>query len=339
MAFGGLTPLHYERTDAWTSGLLSDALGSSAASFNFNIGALNSPGVVIETGGPLDNANYTVTVQIIGGKCIVDIPFALNALAGVLPLNVKVKLLTISMNIADANQTAELSWDGLNSGFFDNADATVITSLQGSSNSPLPVELNSFTAKTNDFNVILSWKTATEINNYGFDVERTSPLPTPFNERDGEAVGDWEKIGFVKGAGNSSSPKSYKFTDNKPFGSSKFLYRLKQIDNDGSYEYSEQVEVVLIPTEFALYQNYPNPFNPDTKIRYQLPQESKVIIKIFDILGSEIITLLNEIKEPGLYEVDFSATDGNSWKLTSGTYLYRIVADGFIETKKMILVK
>jgi len=263
-----------------------------------------------------------VTVQIIGGKCIVDIPFSLQVLAGVLPLNEKVKLLTVSMDITDANQTAELSWDGLNTGFFDNTDATVTTTLLGSFNAPLPVELNSFTAETNAFNVILNWKTATEINNFGFDVERKI------------TNGDWSKIGFVEGSGNSSSPKSYKFTDNKPIGGSKFIYRLKQIDNDGKYEYSDEIEVEIVPTEFALYQNYPNPFNPSTKIRYQLPQESKVIIKIYDILGSEVITLLNEKKEPGVYEVEF-----NAQHLSSGTYIYRIVADGFVETKKMVLMK
>jgi len=89
-----------------------------------------------------------------------------------------------------------------------------------------------------------------------------------------------------------------------------------------------------IPTEYSLRQNYPNPFNPSTKIRYQLPKESKVIIKIYDILGSEVITLLNEKKEPGVYEVDF-----NAQQLSSGTYIYRIIAGSFAETKKMVLKK
>jgi len=319
--------LHFERTDAWPSGGLSGALGSSAASFDFNIGALNAPVVVIEPGGPLDNANYNVTVQIIGGKCIVDIPWSFHLVAGVLPLNVKVKLLTVSMNITDVNQTAGLSWDVLNTGFFDNEDATVITSLQGSSNTPLPVELNSFTAKTDDFNVILNWETATEINNYGFEIEKQTGSKQ-------SVLGNWEMIGFIEGHGNSNSPKQYSFTDKNLIGGSLFKYRLKQIDNDGTYEYSDEIEVEIIPTEFALYQNYPNPFNPNTKIRYQLPQESEVIIKIYDILGSEVITLLNEKKEPGVYEVDFNAS-----QLSSGTYIYRLVAGSFVVTRKMLLMK
>ncbi len=318
---------HFKRTDAWTSGLLSNALGSSAASFDFNTVALNSPSLVIEPGGPFDNANYNVTVQIIGGKCIVDIPFSLQVLDGELPLDVKVKLLTVSMNITDANQTAQLSWDALNTGFFDNADSTVTTTLLGSSNAPLPVELNSFTAEANDYNVILNWQTATEINNYGFEIEKQTGSKQ-------SVLGNWEMIGFIEGHGNSNSPKQYSFTDKNLIGGSLFKYRLKQIDNDGTYEYSDEIEVEIIPTEFALYQNYPNPFNPSTKIRYQLPQESKVIIKIYDILGSEVITLLNEKKEPGVYEVDFNAS-----QLSSGTYIYRLVAGSFVVTRKMLLLK
>jgi len=112
------------------------------------------------------------------------------------------------------------------------------------------------------------------------------------------------------------------------------VYRLKQIDNDGQYEYSDEIEIEIVPEEFALYQNYPNPFNPNTTIRYQLTQENKVIIKIYDILGAEVRTLLNEKKKPGVYEVDFNAAN-----LPSGTYIYRIIAGKFVETKKMILLK
>ena len=100
--------------------------------------------------------------------------------------------------------------------------------------------------------------------------------------------------------------KNIHYTDKNLIGGSKFQYRLKQIDNDGQFEYSDVVEVELVPTEYALYQNYPNPFNPTTKIRYQLPKESKVVIKIYNILGSEVMELLNEQKEAGVYEVEFN---------------------------------
>lgn len=186
---------------------------------------------------------------------------------------------------------------------------------------PLPVELSSFTAINKSEQIILEWVTKTETNNYGFEIER-------------KLSDQWQKIGFVEGNGNSNSTKEYSFTDNKLIGGTKFQYRLKQIDNDGRYEYSAVVEVENIPTEYALYQNYPNPFNPTTKIRYQLPKESKVVIKVYNILGSEVLEFLNENKEPGIYEVEFNASN-----LSSGTYIYKISAENFMQTKKMMLIK
>ena len=191
---------------------------------------------------------------------------------------------------------------------------------------PLPVELSSFTAIESKGQVTLKWITETEIDNYGFEVERALSSTTRLQ--------GWEKIGFVQGSGNSNSPKEYSYIDKKLIGGSKFKYRLKQIDNTGQYEYSNEVEVNLIPTEYALFQNYPNPFNPSTTIRYQLPKESKVAIKIYSILGSEVMELLNEQKEAGTYEIEFNAE-----ALSSGTYIYRIIAGDFIQTKKMILLR
>jgi hypothetical protein len=187
--------------------------------------------------------------------------------------------------------------------------------------SALPVELSNFTAKIFKSKVDLSWRTETEINNFGFEIER-------------KTEGNWQKVGFVKGNGNSNSPKEYSYLDKNPVGGSKFQYRLKQIDNDGRFEYSKVIEVENVPNEFGLNQNYPNPFNPSTKIRYQIPNESKVVIKIYNILGSEVMELLNEKKDSGIYEVEFNAEN-----LSSGTYIYRIVADNFVQTRKMILLK
>jgi photosystem II stability/assembly factor-like uncharacterized protein len=185
----------------------------------------------------------------------------------------------------------------------------------------VPVELISFTANIKNNIVQLNWQTATEINNYGFEILRQAQ-----DDR-------WDLLGFMKGHGNSISPKYYSFTDS-PVAGSKFKYRLKIVDADGKYEYSNEIEVEIVPNKFTLYQNYPNPFNPATKIRFQLPKESKVVIKIYDILGAEVLTLLNEKKEPGAYEVELNATS-----LSSGTYIYRIVAGEFIETKKMVLLR
>ncbi len=194
--------------------------------------------------------------------------------------------------------------------------------LGGGSENPLPVELTSFSAKYENSSVKLNWRTETEIQNHGFEVERKS----------GES--SWSTLGFVEGHGNSTTPRQYSFIDKSLFGNSKFVYRLKQIDNDGTFKYSNEVEIQLNPVKFDLSQNYPNPFNPSTKIKYQLPEESKVVIKVYNILGAEIIELVNEKKDPGIYEVDFDAHN-----LPSGTYIYRIVANDFSMTKKMILIK
>ena len=190
---------------------------------------------------------------------------------------------------------------------------------------PLPVELTSFSATTIGSTVKLSWRTETEINNYGFEVERYALSA----ERQA-----WEKIGFVNGNGNSNSPKSYSFTDNGVL-SGKYNYRLKQIDNDGQFEYSKTIEVDFgSPKKFELSQNYPNPFNPVTTIRFNLPEAGNVKLTLFNILGQEIKTLVNEFKESGVHTINFDATE-----LNSGMYIYKIEAGNFVQTRKMTLIK
>jgi len=198
-----------------------------------------------------------------------------------------------------------------------------------SSESELPVELTSFTAIKIGSTVKLNWNTATEINNYGFEVERC----TPSAERQA-----WNKIGFVNGNGNSNSPKDYSF-DDRNLSADKYLYRLKQIDNDGQYEYSEIIEVDLgLPTKYELTQNYPNPFNPSTKIKYSIPNVgsglAQTVLKVYDVLGNEVAILVNEYKPAGSYEVTFDASS-----LSSGIYFYKLHSGTFFETKKMLLIK
>jgi hypothetical protein len=190
---------------------------------------------------------------------------------------------------------------------------------------PLPVELSSFSAVTIGSTVKLSWKTATEINNYGFEVERCALSA----ERQA-----WEKIGFVNGNGNSNSPKDYSFVDDN-VTAGKYSYRLKQIDNDGQFEYSKAIEVDFgAPKKFELSQNYPNPFNPTTTIRFNLSEAGNVKLTLFNILGQEIRTLVNEFKEAGTHTINFNASD-----LNSGMYIYKIEAGSFVQTRKMTLVK
>jgi photosystem II stability/assembly factor-like uncharacterized protein len=203
-------------------------------------------------------------------------------------------------------------------GWFAGCNGTIIKYQ----NFILPVELLSYTANVIDNSVQLSWETATEVNNFGFEIERKTDNT------------DWCNIGFAPGHGNSTSIKSYLFIDSSPKSGTKFKYRLKQIDLNGKYEFSSEIEIEIVPNEYALYQNYPNPFNPSTKIRYQLPSESKVVIKIYNILGSEVMELVNDKREAGVYEVEFNADN-----LSSGTYIYKIGTDNFMQTKKMVLLK
>jgi len=194
-------------------------------------------------------------------------------------------------------------------------------------NGAIPVEIVTFTAKQQGSNVTLNWNTATEVRNHGFEIERVKSEQFSAN--------GWSKLGFVNGNGNSNIPHDYTFTDNTVKESGKYIYRLKQIDTDGSFEYSNQIEVnVEIPKAFKLLQNTPNPFNPTTSIVYQLANTSDVTLKVYDILGNEVLTLVNEKQEAGKYEVKLDAS-----KLSSGTYIYRLSAGSFVQTKKMILLK
>ncbi|MBK7228592.1 MAG: T9SS type A sorting domain-containing protein [Ignavibacteriales bacterium] len=192
--------------------------------------------------------------------------------------------------------------------------------------SPLPVELSSFSASTIGSTVKLSWRTETEVNNYGFDVERS--------EKQEARSGVWEKIGFVNGNGNSNSPKDYSFED-KTVTAGKHSYRLKQIDNDGQFEYSKTIEVDFgAPKKFELSQNYPNPFNPTTTIRFNLPETGNVKLILYNILGQEIRILVNEYKESGVYTINLDASE-----LNSGMYIYKLESGSFVQTRKMTLVK
>jgi len=202
--------------------------------------------------------------------------------------------------------------------------------IGGASDNPLPVELSSFTAKAlSNGKIQLNWRTETEVSNYGFEVERLQDYNI-------EKLQDWRKIGFVEGNGNSNSPKEYSFTDNNTrYG--KYDYRLKQIDTDGQFEYSETIEVDAgnIPDGFVLEQNYPNPFNPSTTIKFALAETQSAKLIIYDVLGNEVAIPFSGTAEGGkLYTVEFSGET-----LSSGIYFYRLETDNKVENRKMLLLK
>ncbi|NUN08884.1 MAG: T9SS type A sorting domain-containing protein [Ignavibacteriaceae bacterium] len=197
----------------------------------------------------------------------------------------------------------------------------------GSEDNPLPVELKSFTAKQSGESVVLKWSTATEVNNYGFEIERT--------EIREQGTGKWDMIGFVQGNGNSNSEKSYSFSDRNIEAAVKYIYRLKQIDTDGRIDYSDEVEVLTgIPEKFALAQNYPNPFNPATVIRYSIPSAGEVSLRVFNLNGEQVAELVNTVQEPGYYQVEFNASS-----LPSGVYAYELKSNGTSAVKKLVLLK
>jgi hypothetical protein len=187
----------------------------------------------------------------------------------------------------------------------------------------LPVELTLFTVEAQNQRVILKWTTATELNNNGFEIQRKA------------VKSEFVTIGFVRGEGTTSNQNEYTYID-KGLVDGKYFYRLKQIDYNGSFEYSDVIEVdVRTLDEFALEQNYPNPFNPTTTIGYVLKEKSNAKLTLLNVIGEEIAVLVNEEQDKGFHKVEFSAKGGYA----SGVYLYRLQAGSYVETKKMILIK
>jgi len=205
--------------------------------------------------------------------------------------------------IGDASGTKKL--------FFDKLSAII------------PVELTSFTANVSSNNVTLNWTTATETNNSGFTIERS------------QAEAGWVEVGFVPGFGTSTELRTYSYTD-AGLSSGTYIYRIKQIDYNGTFTYYNLASSVEVSTPdiFDLAQNYPNPFNPSTKIDYSIAKATNVQLVIFNSIGEEIAMMVNEMQQPGRYTISFDAAS-----LSSGVYFYKLIAGDFISIKKMLLLK
>ncbi len=219
-------------------------------------------------------------------------------------------------NIAAYNRMIYPMWMRL------SGSLSVWTAIIHDTTSVVPVELSTFNSEITGGKVLLEWETQTETNNRGFEVQRS---------RNSE---DWITISFVEGKGTSTIPNEYKYTD-EPSSSGTYYYRLKQNDFTGNFSYSKTLEVNLVVVKsYALEQNYPNPFNPSTTIGYELPTESDVVIKVFDVLGTEVATLVNSKQTAGIHEVRFDGSNQGS-----GIYIYRMSAGSQTITKKMVLMK
>ncbi|MCU0411025.1 MAG: T9SS type A sorting domain-containing protein [Bacteroidetes bacterium] len=217
-------------------------------------------------------------------------------------------------NIAfETNPTAD-HMNNTNGVAIDDSNAVLLASdvnnnriLLFTATGPLPVQLAAFAASSSSMGVTLAWSTATEARNAGFAIERRA-TGTP-----------WEEIAFVNGVGTSNSPHEYTYVDTPP-ASGEFFYRLRQVDSDGTFSYHHEVAVVVaVPEKVDLAQNYPNPFNPTTVIKYQSSQTGPVSLRVYDLLGREVASLVNEVQGPGTYSVSFDASS-----LPSGSYVYSL---------------
>ncbi|NUN08922.1 MAG: T9SS type A sorting domain-containing protein [Ignavibacteriaceae bacterium] len=193
--------------------------------------------------------------------------------------------------------------------------------------SPLPVELTSFTATTNGNSVLLKWETATEVDNYGFEIERVKSEELK--------VKNFTTLGFIQGTGNSNSPKAYSFMDND-LENGTYLYRLKQLNTDGSFDYSNEISAMVsfIPDKFLLMQNYPNPFNGETIIKFQLPADGFVSLRVYDLLGNEAAILVNDYQRAGEHSVKYSAST-----MASGIYYYELRTEKENIVRKLVLLR
>ncbi len=190
--------------------------------------------------------------------------------------------------------------------------------------STLPVELTSFTALVSGKSINLNWKTATEVNNFGFSIERRTNSE------------EWINLGFVNGAGNSNSPKEYTYVD-ETVTSGNYIYRLKQIDNDGQFKYSNEIEIAVnnIAESFKLEQNFPNPFNPTTSIKFGFNEDTEVNLVVFDQIGNQVASLFKGKADAGrIYNAEFNAAG-----LASGIYFYKLETPRRSEIRKMLLMK
>lgn len=204
---------------------------------------------------------------------------------------------------------------------WDHALTEVEVAALGTVGTVLPVELSSFAANEVNGAINLQWSTATELNNNGFEIQRKS------------LQNDWATLGFVPGNGTTTDPKDYSFTD-RSVNIGKYSYRLKQLDFNGNYTYSEIVEAEIVAKEFKLFNNYPNPFNPSTIISYSIPADAFVTVKIYNTIGEQVAELINENQVAGQHQLNFNANN-----LPSGIYFTEVKANENVQRIKMMLVK
>jgi len=305
-------------------------MGTSNLVFTYNSSGLTGP--TLQTIHNFSGGSYTTmtVTEPVTGRVSINIELS-NTNNGTTVASSLMDVVTIRFTITDPAEFSGIVWRTASpnpTNVFDHDNSTQVSAddLSGV-NVALPVELTSFSANAGNGQVMLTWVTESETNNFGFDIERSE---------DGI---DFQKIGFVEGKGTTIVPQQYVFVDEK-LAPGTYYYRLKQIDLDGAFEYSDAINVTVTPPkEFALAQNYPNPFNPTTTIRYDLPVSSHVVLTVYNILGKEVKTLVDAEQSAGIKTVVWDGTNKIGEPVSSGVYIYTLKARDFHKTLKLMMLK
>ena len=335
-----------------STGSTAFQLGTSSFVFNYNSTALHAPAnagqrKVAANDGPWkannddDYAAVATSAPSAGIiSLIIDISGSGSDMAGVEVPSTWTRAGTLRLLVDNTASTSTLTWRNIsvntviqcfaNPGVdysMTNITANAGTQFVTPLDVLLPVELTSFTASVSRLNAQLKWSTATEKNNYGFEIERRSVEI---------ANAPWAKVGFVQGAGTSASPKNYSYIDASA-ASGRYSYRLKQIDNNGAFTYSQstEVELGLVAKVLTLGDSYPNPFNPSTTIEFTLAKDGRAVLKVYNAVGQEVAELFNgEALAGRIIQTHFDAS-----RLASGIYFSRLQVDGNSLVKRMMLIK
>ncbi|HRE40235.1 MAG TPA: T9SS type A sorting domain-containing protein [Ignavibacteria bacterium] len=305
-------------------------LGEGSFVITLNNSAINLSGGTILTRGLFDfntTSNYgAMFTSLYGGTIGRSLETTLNVNPGAEVPTTATLVGVLRFPILNAASNHNLMWHTTFSAAQTDIGDEIGLTFINPENSLLPVELSEFSATAQRNSVKLIWSTISEVNNSHFEIERKSLA---------SENSLFLKIGNIPGVGNSTELKSYSFTDNN-LSSGKYKYRLKQVDYNGNFQYYEldNFTEIGVPDKFELSQNYPNPFNPSTKINFQLPVDTYISIRIYDMTGREVSVLINNDLKAGYYTVEF-----NSVNLASGIYFYKFASEKFVDIKKMVMIK
>ncbi len=313
-----------------SSGSQQFAMGTGGLAFTYNTTGLNAPTNIAPANFSGGNYSTLALSEPVTGRVVINI--VLNSTNNGTTISTDwMDVATIDFTIAQPQLTANLAWRTASpnqTGIFVDDEITVASiGTLNDSDGLLPVELSSFTHNVFQNKVSLNWATQTETDNLGFEIERSV------------AGADFEKVGFVEGSGTTVVAQSYSFEDNS-LQPGAYSYRLKQVDLDGAFDYSESIQIeITAPKNFTIAQNYPNPFNPETKIDYTLPENANVSIAIYNLKGQFISQLVNGEQAPGFHSVNWNGRNDSGLEVASGVYIYSISANKFRESRKLTFIR